>query len=60
MDRKKGKVFVVLGSGYGELLEWGFRCWRGGALVSSWEDFGEVWWSEVSGIFEGSEVGFCG
>ena len=33
--QKKGKVFVVLGLGYGELLEWGFGCWRGGVLVSS-------------------------
>ena len=59
-DQKSGQLFVVEEAVRGELLEWGFGCWRGDVLVSSWEDFGEVWWSEVSGIFKGSEVGFCG
>ena len=57
--QKKGKVFVVLGSGYDELLEWGFGCWRGGVLVSSWEDFGEICGPVVSGILRGGGVGFC-
>ena len=33
--------------------------WKAGVRVSSWEDFGEVRWSVVSGILRGGGVGFC-
>ena len=32
---------------------------KGDVLGSSWEDFGEVWWSEEVRILEDVELGCC-
>ena len=50
---KMGEVFVVVGSGCGELLEWSFGCRRGGVSVSSWKEFGLVLGSVELVISEG-------
>ena len=52
-------MFVVVGRRCGELLEWGFGCWRGSVSVGCWVDFGEVWWSVQLAILKRVELGFC-